>query len=479
MKSTAKGVRFMLGSFAVLLMTVLGSIIYLNVSDLHLHSRSQALSAARMLSDSVYNGMLYPMSMGDSATIRQQMTNYKNHLNGVEVVVFDIHKDIAYATERQKVGKNLAGLIDSDELKSDLEKMMTDGKAPRKGYEELIGGRPFLSIVRPISNEKSCHHCHGASRSVLGGLMIRQDIGHIYGSLRALRNKNIIIGILSTLVSILFIFFLTSKLVIKPVKKVAEGLDTTAEQLTSAARQVSSASHNLAEGASEQASSLEQTSASLHKMSSMTKRNADHAEQADSLSKKSIDNLRNANTSMKALIRSMEEASTLSGNVAKIIKTVDEIAFQTNLLALNAAVEAARAGDAGAGFSVVADEVRNLALRSAEASGSTQNLVEDIIGKIQEGSELVRETDDRYREVALSVQKVTELVREISAASREQAEGIEHLNRAVSEIDRVTQQNAASAEETASASEEMNAQSEQMKAVVNQLGAMVGGGAGK
>ena len=282
---------------------------------------------------------------------------------------------------------------------------------------------------------------------------------------------SVIIGVL--LAS--FLGFFISLSITRPLNRAIEDLNEGADQVTAASGQVASASQSLAEGTSEQASSLEETSSSLEEMSSMTRQNADNAQQADHLSKESLDNLKDANVSMKSLIGSMEDTSTASGNVAKIIKTIDEIAFQTNLLALNAAVEAARAGEAGAGFSVVADEVRNLALRSAEASRNTQELVENIIQKIEVGSGLVNETDERYRKVALSVGKVTELVREIAAASNEQAQGIEQVNKAVAEMDKVTQQNAANAEESASASEELNAQAEQMKGAVSELVALVEG----
>ena len=282
---------------------------------------------------------------------------------------------------------------------------------------------------------------------------------------------SVIIGVL--LAS--FLGFFISLSITRPLNRAIEELNEGADQVASASGQVSSASQSLAEGTSEQASSLEETSSSLEEMSSMTRQNADNAQQADHLSNESLDNLKNANVSMKSLIQSMKETSTASGNVARIIKTIDEIAFQTNLLALNAAVEAARAGEAGAGFSVVADEVRNLALRSAEASGNTQELVENIIQKIEAESGLVKETDDRYREVFLSVEKVTELAKEISAASQEQAQGIDQINKAVTEMDKITQQNAANADESASASEEMNTQAEQMKEVVGELIALAGG----
>jgi hypothetical protein len=269
-------------------------------------------------------------------------------------------------------------------------------------------------------------------------------------------------------------FFFSNSLA-KPLNRAIASLTETANKVAHASGQVSSSSRELAEGSSEQASSLEETSSSLEEMSSMTRQNADHAQQADHLSKEGTDNLGNANQSMKGLIKSMEDISTTSSDVAKIVKTIDEIAFQTNLLALNAAVEAARAGEAGAGFAVVADEVRNLALRSAEASRNTQELVTEIIQKINTGSELVQETDDKYREVALSVQKIKELLGEIAAASNEQASGIEQVNKAVAEMDKVTQKNAANAEESASASEDLNLQSEGMKKIVDQLVSLVGG----
>jgi len=277
----------------------------------------------------------------------------------------------------------------------------------------------------------------------------------------------------------LILLWSTRRIITKPINRIVESLAQGADQVASASGQVSSSSQSLAEGASEQASSLEETSSSLEEMASMTRQNADNAQQADTLSKESIDNLKDANISMKSLIQSMQETSTASSNVAKIIKTIDEIAFQTNLLALNAAVEAARAGEAGAGFAVVADEVRNLAHRSAEASGNTQELLEDIIRKIEAESNLVKETDDRYRTVALRAQKVTELVEEISSASSQQASGIEQVNKAVAEMDKVVQQTAASAEESASASEQMSAQAEQMKTVVGELVNLVGRSKGR
>jgi len=212
-----------------------------------------------------------------------------------------------------------------------------------------------------------------------------------------------------------------------------------------------SASQVLAEGASEQASALEQTSASLEELASMTRQNANNAQQANELTQGATQIVSRASASMGQLTHAMDRITAASDQMAKIIKTIDEIAFQTNLLALNAAVEAARAGEAGAGFAVVAEEVRNLARRAAEAAKNTGELIEANLKNIGEGSKLVAATGDNFGEVAGVVEKVAGLVGEIAAASGEQTQGIDQINKAIVEMDKVTQNTAANAEEMAAA----------------------------
>ncbi len=266
-----------------------------------------------------------------------------------------------------------------------------------------------------------------------------------------------------------------SRSVNRPLNRIMEHLAAGATQMSSASSQVSSASQFMAEGASEQAAGLQETSSSIEEMASMTKKNAENADQANKLMIETSKVVEEANRAMKELIDSMSGISATSEETAKIVKTIDEIAFQTNLLALNAAVEAARAGEAGAGFAVVADEVRNLAMRAAEAAKSTANLIAESVKKIKDGSEIVSRTNEAFGKVAVSSKKVGELMAEIAAASQEQAQGIEQINKAVSEMDKVVQKNAASAEESASAAEEMNSQAEAMRGFVRELIALVGG----
>jgi methyl-accepting chemotaxis protein len=261
----------------------------------------------------------------------------------------------------------------------------------------------------------------------------------------------------------------------KPLQMVISGLEDGSLQVASAAGEVSASSQSLAEGSSQQAAALEETSASMEELAAMTHQNADNSRQADEMVVESDRIMNQANQTMQRLMSAMAKISANSDETAKIIKTIDEIAFQTNLLALNAAVEAARAGEAGAGFAVVADEVRNLAMRAAQASKNTGDLIAKNIAETKEGSQLVEETDKQFKVVAESSHKIAGLISEIASASQEQSQGIDQINQATMEMDKVTQKVAANAQETAAASEELSAQAMTMRGFVERLSVLVHG----
>jgi len=258
------------------------------------------------------------------------------------------------------------------------------------------------------------------------------------------------------------------------IHRVAIQLRDGSEQVGAASDQVASSSQSLAQGASQQAASLEEVSSSLEEMSSMTKQNAGNAQQAKGHMSTAGDLVQTGQDSMGRLNSAIEEIKKSSDETAKIVKTIDEIAFQTNLLALNAAVEAARAGDAGRGFAVVAEEVRHLALRAGEAARSTGALIEDSVKHASLGVEVASETADALASITESSQRARELVAEIAAASSEQAQGIAQVSAAVSEMDSVTQQTAADSEESASAAQQLNGQARQLGAMVLELLELVG-----
>jgi uncharacterized phage infection (PIP) family protein YhgE len=447
-----------------------------------INNRNQRLSmtaevhrSAQGLADSVYTSMVYPMAVGDGKMIRQQMEEFKKNLTFAEVSVFGFDKHLTYSSEKDKVGMDLTKEIQSGGLAAELDQLLRDGKSTGRGHEESMNGKQYLTILRPMVNDNRCHHCHGSSRLVLGGLIVRQNIDEMIDSLASLRNKNILIGTGGFLMVMAALAYLVGLLVIRPVNSLIEDLLESAEQVASASSQITTASQSLAEAASEQAAGVEETSASIEEIASMTMQNADNSQQAKVLSDQTWTAIHKADASMNGVMTSMQEISNASEETAKIIKTIDEIAFQTNLLALNAAVEAARAGEAGAGFAVVADEVRNLAIRAAEAARNTATMIEGTVSKVKDGYEQVRATGLVFQAVGTGSKKVVELVAEIAEASSEQSQGIKQINTAIQEMDKSTQQNAASAEETASAAEELSAQSLQMKMYVGQLESLISG----
>ena len=273
----------------------------------------------------------------------------------------------------------------------------------------------------------------------------------------------------------LFLAWGLTRAVTGPVGLISANLEDSASELGQASAEVAASSQRLADGASRQAASLEQTAASLEQLSAMTKQNAENAQQANLIMDQTREVVGQANSSMRALRRAIEKVRQAGDETTRIVKTIDEIAFQTNLLALNAAVEAARAGSAGAGFAVVAGEVRSLALRAAQAARNTQEVIETSQQHVREGSELVVSTNEAFDQVEQSALKAATLVGDISAASQEQAQGLEQISLAVGEMDRVVQQVAANAEQGSAAAEELSAQSGGLQGLVGQLAALIRG----
>ncbi len=372
---------------------------------------------------------------------------------------------IAFARDAGKVQENLARLkaipIATDALKKNADSYLEQ----------------FNSLISNNGNRnKATERIRDTAKSILGlsgdiGAAAARDFTEDTGAGKTI----IVVFVLAGLIVGAGLSVLLTRTIVKPVKRTIAGMEEVSEQVGSAAAHISSSSQYLADGASGQAAAIEETASSLEQMSSMTRRNAEHANQTNTLMMETTKVISKASDSMNRLTSSMLEISKASEETSKIIKTIDEIAFQTNLLALNAAVEAARAGEAGAGFAVVADEVRNLAMRAAESAKSTADLIEKTVVRIKDGVQIVGQTDREFRELAASVHKSNELVGEIAEASKEQAQGIEQINKSVNEMDKVVQQNAANAEESASASAEMNAQSERMKGLVSELKTLISG----
>jgi methyl-accepting chemotaxis protein len=243
-------------------------------------------------------------------------------------------------------------------------------------------------------------------------------------------------------------------------------VSAAADQVAGAADQISTGSQSLAHGTNEQAATLQEVSSSLQELSSMSNRSAGGARQAKELSDAARSETDRGLESMRRLSQAIDRIKSSSDQTAKILKTIDDIAFQTNLLALNAAVEAARAGDLGKGFAVVAEEVRNLAMRSAEAAKTTSQLIEESVANANGGVTLNAEALANLEGIQRQVVQVSEVMDEIAMGAAQQSEGVEQINKAVEQMNQVTQETAASAEESSSASEELTGQAGELRQLV-------------
>ncbi len=273
----------------------------------------------------------------------------------------------------------------------------------------------------------------------------------------------ILVVVMGVLAAVYFII----RSITRPINRVIAGLNEGADQVNAAAAQVSGASQQLAEGASEQASSLEETSAALEQMAAMSRTNSENAGKTNDMAGTAHQAADQGAAIVNQLEGAMQGISDASGKISKIIKVIEEIAFQTNLLALNAAVEAARAGEHGKGFAVVADEVRNLAQRAAGAAKEITDLIANSTQQSHEGVKIATDVAGAFEGIVGNIKSVSDLVKGIAQGSREQAQGVDQVNKAVSQMDKVTQQNAAGAEESASAAEQLSAQPQTVKGMVD------------
>ncbi len=258
------------------------------------------------------------------------------------------------------------------------------------------------------------------------------------------------------------------------IRRLAAALDAGSDRVADTADQFSGANAALASGSSEQAAALEQTNATLIQMTSVAERNAQNATKANELSRQAREVADSGVVEMKSMNDAMAGIKVASDDIAKIIRTIDEIAFQTNILALNAAVEAARAGESGLGFAVVAEEVRALAHRSATAAKETAAKIESAITRTADGVAISEKVSTHLGAIVAKVRDVDRLIADVSTASHEQREGVQQIHAAIGEMDKVVQRNAAVAEEGAAASGELSQQASVLRSSVHELTRLFG-----
>jgi methyl-accepting chemotaxis protein len=372
--------------------------------------------------------------------------------------------------------EKLDATLKDDARKALITELETSADKYKKGLDEVVAGMQARDKIISIRINRVAPQFTATLSKVKGSVHDYQMDLEVRTRAEQRQNELIVsiftgLGIIAGAVFAWFII----RSVTLPITQTAAHLATESAKANASALRVARASQSIAEGASEQASSLEQTSSSLREMADMTQRNSENAQNAKGLANEARETADIGAAEMVQMKAAMGAIKQSSVEISKIIKTIDDIAFQTNILALNAAVEAARAGEAGLGFAVVAEEVRNLAQRSAEAAKETAARISTSKEKSEQGVLISDKMATNLAAILEKTRQLDERIAEIAESSRQQNEGIAQVNNAVASMDKVTQENAALADQSASASEELKAQAEQVRIEVAGLMRMAHG----
>lgn len=413
------------------------------------------------------------------ATFEHQTKLYENAvITGEAEMVDEAKKHSAELIKRLEYLSKLYGINDS--VKTYV--LSVSVKVIRY-TDEAASVYPLLSKGQEVSIEKTSHltdekiqiSAQLANLAILIRNNLSENISGVTHESERRNRWNMIASLLIIGVSLFAIGMVIRQYVTQRLQRISDGLTVSSAKVAQAACRMALESELLSQGASLQKDSIHNTSESLDKMLSGIKENIASAMRIRNMREEIYSYVQIASIAMKETAEAMRKIRHRGEEIAKITKAIDEIAFQTTLLALNAAVEAARAGDAGAGFGVVAGEVRNLALKTGDSAKHIRDLIEKTVAEIDDGSKLVEKTGDSFQTSMEYSMKAGELIDEISEASSEQSGGIEKIRIAMDEVEKITEQNTANADKSASASIELQSQAELMSRFVHELVFLVEG----
>lgn len=364
------------------------------------------------------------------------------------------------------------------QLLSATEKLLQQRLSDMTKVAELRKTRGLDAARRELTSDQNQRHAEEMNAAVAQFVAVEHTLlnDRLAAAASATGDPMIFTGT-ATLIALL-VGAIAGWLVVRGINQrlgvsVAE-VSQVADQVTAAAGQVAQANQQIAQGAGEQASSLEETSAASNEIHAMAQRNAENSRRAAEVMAEVGHSVTQANSALKHMTDSMKEIDTSGEQVSRIIRVIDEIAFQTNILALNAAVEAARAGEAGMGFAVVANEVRSLAQKCAQAARDTTKLIEASVSSARNGSVRLTEVEQVVLEITSAAERVRHMVDDVNMGSQEQTRGVEQVSIALETIEQSNQQTVMSTDQGTTASHELIAQSAKLQTIVQQLSEMVG-----
>ncbi|MDF2616967.1 MAG: tap1, partial [Sedimentibacter sp.] len=397
----------------------------------------------------------YPIMSDDGKTVTGVMYSGMDHTEIEKIFFKNIIIISIIAIISIIIDISIIAAVLKKGLKTPIEKVVKAAKAIETGE---VNNEVLTMINEITSNDEIGMLARSMEGAVNSVQLMSSDISMFHNALIS-RDLTMSVdktrhgGIYREIMNIVENLFSELGNILKEIKVMADGIENGSSH-------VSSASQSLAQGSTEQASATEELSSTIENIAVQISENAASAETANSLSMEAGREVRSSSNHMNEMVKAMDNINSISKEIGKIIKTIDDIAFQTNILALNAAVEAARAGVHGKGFAVVADEVRNLANKSAEAAKSTALLIENSITAVDKGSKIATETEQALHNVVTKTSEVNSLINEIAEAAQKQREAISQIHIGIDQISGVVNANSASSEETAAASEELSAQAQ-------------------
>ncbi|KPA16788.1 methyl-accepting chemotaxis sensory transducer [Candidatus Magnetomorum sp. HK-1] len=403
---------------------------------------------------------------------KSMIANIKN--SGAEATETGLEKAEEIKTEiNDRISKELLSFVDEEtkKLLQQLIKIIDNVMSSGTEMVEVIIDQDFDQVADTNKAFKENETICNAKLIELANLA-RKKMERSLDQMSNITYYNVIVGIFITCVlgvGAIIIIFLSTKYIINPLESISEQLDSAANDVDKGSQQIDAANTNLAQSSSELASTLEEITVSLQEMTQQSKESSQLTTGAEDLMN---DNIRESGACLKALLELTKEMTTIeadSDQIKRVISTIDEIAFQTNLLALNAAVEAARAGEAGAGFAVVAEEVRNLALRATEASKNTQELLDSTVSRITDAAHSIKQVNTDFESIIESATNMGEKTTSITNASKKLASSVEYISTATEELSQVTHNVASTSEESSSAASILSGQSNDLADIVSQL----------
>lgn len=440
-----------------------------------------------------------PTLLANVADVTRYMTNFNAAAGRAELLFWQgrgLNGDAASQkfVEAEKIiadlGENLRQFIDAHQFKiEEMQRNFDDLYANLQDYGRSIGEFDALWKKTTLSSQA----LSSASEKVLDifdnldeatGAQMLASAKDAHDSTQRINQvvdsstmTSIFVLAVAVMIGAILAFFITGGIV-RPIDRVINSLTNGQQIIGDAANQISEAANDLADGVSQQAASMEETSSALEQVASMTRASADNAHTTSTNIQRTATLVTEGAKEMQNMSSAMTDINSKADQIGHIIKTIEDISFQTNLLALNAAVEAARAGEAGKGFAVVADEVRNLSGRSSQAAKDTADLINSTVDSVRNGSSILERLSGGYREIETSVGSIKDLIEQISTAANEQAQGTDQINTSLSQMDKITQQNAAGASESAASVQNLNSQLDDLQDNVGTLKAIIHGGAG-